>query len=380
MPCPSSKHNGSRADLNAITCDRCENKQCVEEESYSDGSDYLTRLWLDQVRFGTPTDEVASTAIFGEIYEFTGPDDMDFGADVDGIIGFAFKALAESDAPTPFKDLVNAKIVPNVFSMCLTKTGGYMVLGSDGSDLLELRTAYKYTPITHEEYYAVNMLDVLVDGHSIGVPSKAYGLTIVDSGTSDLALPRTAMKALLNKLKELKLEELYGLYESCVPITESVLATLPQLSVVLQPAASNGSDAPVIIDIAPKNYLCGHGDLCGCDVGTYTLNIDSQSDSDGTILGVNVFFEHMVVYDRERRKIGFALTKDCKQQSSSDGSIETVRILRPRRQVTAVIITGITFVAALSVGVHIGYIFSHKRRKQRVNEEDESLRASLVRA
>ena len=79
--------------------------------------------------------------------------------------------------------------------MCLGYNGGILTLG--GIDNTYSNGPIQYTPIIRESYYVVNMLDLLVDNTSIGIPSVNYNQTIVDSGTTLLVFPTSVYNSLV---------------------------------------------------------------------------------------------------------------------------------------------------------------------------------------
>ena len=63
---------------------------------------------------------------------------------------------------------------------------------------------YVWTPVTHREWYAVELLDVRVNNVSLGIPSTIYndGLCNVDSGTTLFLLPHVAFVKVLSLIQD----------------------------------------------------------------------------------------------------------------------------------------------------------------------------------
>jgi len=135
--------------------------------------------------------------VFGEI---TTESVQPIGAPTVGLVGMAFKSISQ-DNDAPLLDYIyNAGLVPsNSFGMYLSTsdTGirqGQLTLGGVDSKLF--RGPLVYTPIVDDQWYVINIGGLYVAGQNIATATSA----IVDSGTSCLAGPTTAVNNLMNNI------------------------------------------------------------------------------------------------------------------------------------------------------------------------------------
>ena len=321
-------------------CNPCHYGQCAFDISYADGSGFRAALWTDQIAL----DEIGTlnvTAPVGAIY-MKHKGEFEPKA-VNGIIGFAYRSIASANESTLFEAWVDGALLANVFAMCLTDHGGRLVLGGTGDEYT--MGPFVYTPIIEETYYVVNMTDLRVGGTSLGLPSKVYndGGAIVDSGSTDIALPQTAFDALVARLNAscaagTKLVGLCGepskqtLFDGyCVALPRfsptrhsqrhanssihriTVVAThshspfhqfaLNASEVAAWPTLEIALGGGVTLSLNSSTYLTGD---CGGSAGYYTTGIDASADGDGTVLGDVAMKPYTVVFDRAAKRVGFA--------------------------------------------------------------------------
>ena len=298
-------------------------KVCGFGISYEDGSGFSASLFVDDVAFGAPPATPVVPAAVGSIYHLGLPSEWTLL--VDGIIGLAYSSVAVTDtgAPTAYEQLVNAGAIDDVFSMCFDRaSGGVLTIGGDGGHVPA--GALQWSPLLKESFYVVSMTDFRVDGVSAGAPAGVYnrGECIVDSGSSSISLPRPAFDAFRATLyarcahaatadlvgicrdaqgRKLRPTEKSMFQGHCFPLTAADVAKFPNFQVVLD----DGAGGDVVLELTPAHYLRSGWIYCsGKD--HYTLGIDSESVADGTLLG-DVFMEGFVnVFDRARRRLGFA--------------------------------------------------------------------------
>ncbi|XP_039713845.1 beta-secretase 2 isoform X2 [Pteropus medius] len=185
-----------------------------------------------------------------------------------GILGLAYAALAKpsSSLETFFDSLVAQAKIPNVFSM-QTCGAGLPVAGSgtNGGSLVlggiepSLYTGdIWYTPIKEEWYYQIEILKLEIGGQSLNLDCREYNAdkAIVDSGTTLLRLPQKVFNA----------------------VVEAVVRTS---LLYIQPMMGAG-----------LNYEC------------YRFGISPSTNA--LVLGATVMEGFYVVFDRARKRVGFA--------------------------------------------------------------------------
>ncbi|XP_069331041.1 beta-secretase 2 isoform X2 [Eulemur rufifrons] len=185
-----------------------------------------------------------------------------------GILGLAYATLAKpsSSLETFFDSLVTQANIPNVFSMQMCgaglpvagagTNGGSLVLGGVEPSL------YKgdiwYTPIKEEWYYQIEILKLEIGGQSLNLDCREYNAdkAIVDSGTTLLRLPQKVFDAVVEAVARTSL-----LY--------------------IQPMMGAG-----------LNYEC------------YRFGISPSTNA--LVIGATVMEGFYVIFDRARRRVGFA--------------------------------------------------------------------------
>ncbi|XP_040842581.1 beta-secretase 2 isoform X2 [Ochotona curzoniae] len=185
-----------------------------------------------------------------------------------GILGLAYATLAKpsSSLETFFDSLVAQARIPDVFSMQMCgaglpvagagTNGGSLVLGGIEPSL------YKgdiwYTPIKEEWYYQIEILKLEIGGQSLNLDCREYNAdkAIVDSGTTLLRLPQKVFDAVVE-----------GVARS------SLLYIQPMMG-------------------AGLNYEC------------YRFGISASTNA--LVIGATVMEGFYVVFDRARKRVGFA--------------------------------------------------------------------------
>uniref|UniRef100_A0A672LA39 Beta-secretase 1 n=1 Tax=Sinocyclocheilus grahami TaxID=75366 RepID=A0A672LA39_SINGR len=138
------------------------------------------------------------------------------GSNWEGILGLAYAEIARPDETLePFFDsLLRQTSVPDVFSLQLcgagftqnysagsSTVGGSMIIG--GIDPSLCVGELWYTPIRREWYYEVIIVRIEVNGQDLNMDCKEYNYdkSIVDSGTTNLRLPRKVFQAAVKAIE-----------------------------------------------------------------------------------------------------------------------------------------------------------------------------------
>uniref|UniRef100_A0A4X1TLN4 Beta-secretase 2 n=1 Tax=Sus scrofa TaxID=9823 RepID=A0A4X1TLN4_PIG len=183
-----------------------------------------------------------------------------------GILGLAYATLAKpsSSLETFFDSLVAQAKIPNVFSMQMCGAGLPVAgTGTNGGSLVLggiEPTLYKgdiwYTPIKEEWYYQIEILKLEIGGQSLNLDCREYNAdkAIVDSGTTLLRLPQKVFNAVVEAVARTSL-----LY--------------------IQPMMGG------------LNYECYFG---------------ISPSTNALVIGATVMEGFYVVFDRARKRVGFA--------------------------------------------------------------------------
>ncbi|XP_068828726.1 beta-secretase 2 isoform X2 [Capricornis sumatraensis] len=185
-----------------------------------------------------------------------------------GILGLAYATLAKpsSSLETFFDSLVAQAKIPNIFSMQMCgaglpvagsgTNGGSLVLG--GIEPTLYKGDIWYTPIKEEWYYQIEILKLEIGGQSLNLDCREYNAdkAIVDSGTTLLRLPQKVFDAVVEAVARTSL-----LY--------------------IQPMMGAG-----------LNYEC------------YRFGISPSTNA--LVIGATVMEGFYVVFDRARKRVGFA--------------------------------------------------------------------------
>jgi hypothetical protein len=202
----------------------------------------------------------------------------------DGILGLGWPSISVDGIVPVFTQLVNSgKLDQNVFSFYLPNDASQKgELSFGGIDSSKYTGDISWVPLSAETYWQVNMDDGLtLNGKSVSDVTAA----IVDSGTSLLAGPTTAVKALAETLGAKPL--IKGEYS----IDCDAISTLPDIVVSL-----NGKQYP----IPASYYVINSGSVCLMGV----IGLDTPSPL--WILGDVFMRDYYTVFDYENKRIGIA--------------------------------------------------------------------------
>uniref|UniRef100_A0A2K6G6V2 Beta-secretase 1 n=1 Tax=Propithecus coquereli TaxID=379532 RepID=A0A2K6G6V2_PROCO len=212
------------------------------------------------------------------------------GSNWEGILGLAYAEIARpDDSLEPFFDsLVKQTHVPNLFSLQLCGTGfplnqsevlasvgGSMIIG--GIDHSLYTGSLWYTPIRREWYYEVIIVRVEINGQDLKMDCKETE----------------------------KFPDGFWLGEQlvCWQAGTTPWNIFPVISLYLMGEVTNQSFR---ITILPQQYLRPVEDVATSQDDCYKFAI-SQS-STGTVMGAVIMEGFYVVFDRARKRIGFAVS------------------------------------------------------------------------
>lgn len=240
------------------------------------------------------------------------------GSSWQGILGLAYPVIARPNSSVvPFFDkLFNEKLVSNVFSLQLcghnsrgTLVGGIMTLG--GIDPKLYFGEITYAPLQHERYYEVILTGITVGDMTLDVDCKELNMdkTIVDSGTTNLRLPRKVFSKLVMTFKK------QVTIETTIPeefwFGDSVMCWLTgsdpwRLFPNLRLSIVHSANSAFTLLIIPQQYLHAVGEA-NLTKGNHTCYKFAVNPSDsGTVLGTTVMEGFYLIFDRKNRRVGFA--------------------------------------------------------------------------
>jgi len=280
---------------------------CNFDNQYGDGSSISGSLAKDVLVIGNFTTQ-GNQVVFGAINNVDAPNGFE-ATGVDGIMGFAFQSLSSWTGPSVFDTLYETYNFYDGFSMCLRPQGGALSLGVDYSK----DPNFKWTEISQEQWYNVEINDIKVGNQSIGLSwyDLNWNSVIVDSGTTLLILPSDIFAAVQKQFVALcsRGVNLPGVCNSppksqnlfqgaCIPLTAQQVQLFPTFSI----------NFPGIGDlpIQPIDYLWQ-----GAGVpNTYCLGL-YMMDGLGVIIGDIFMQRYHVAFDKNLDRIGFAPITTC---------------------------------------------------------------------
>lgn len=237
-----------------------------------------------------------------------------------GILGLAYRTLAKpsSSVETFFDSLVEQEKIPDIFSMQMCgaglpttgtgTNGGSLVMGGIEPSLYT--GDIWYTPITEEWYYQVEILKFEVGGLNLNLDCTEYNAdkAIVDSGTTLLRLPDKVFNAVVDGIIQTSLIENFnnefwtGSQLACWEKTEEPWAYFPDLSIYLRDVNATMSFR---LTIKPQLYIQSVVTFRE-DLNCYRFGISSSSNA--LVIGATVMEGFYVIFDREERRVGFAVS------------------------------------------------------------------------
>ncbi|KAK3706569.1 hypothetical protein RRG08_055009 [Elysia crispata] len=258
------------------------------------------------------------------------------GADWQGILGLAYKALSRPEPSyVPFLDSLveeNGNL-DNIFSMQLCGNSfvhsqdrplleGSLILGGIDPDMT--KSELFYTPVYKEWYYEVVLTDIQVGGNSLNLDCKEYNFdkTIVDSGTTTVRLPVKVFKAIVQAIQtEILANNKEGLPKpnsqfyngetiQCYSDMAGPFKMFPIVSFFLQ----QSHNSSFRLDLTPQHYLRAvepNPELAvqvGLPSAQICVKFGFSPSATGTVLGAVLMEAFYVVFDRSASRIGFSQT------------------------------------------------------------------------
>jgi hypothetical protein len=232
-----------------------------------------------------------------------------------GIVGFGPADLAIAGTDAFITELTSGGAVGAIFAVELCSQGGQLMIGGVDAARGALSGAAVYTPMTTSQYYAVQLDDLQLSGASLTYGAADFGTTVVDTGTSVLALPPAIFRTLTTQIEGTSaFTAAFGGQKGWLGTTtcfKSSLsraeldAQLPTLTLVF-PGVDTETSALVLT--ATESYL--PVTLSG---GTdyYCSGLLENDGTTGTILGTSAMLGHLAIFDLVQKRFGFAPQTYC---------------------------------------------------------------------
>lgn len=274
----------------------------------ADGTPLAIRYGTGSMKGFLSVDEldVAGTLVksqkFGEATSLPG---ITFAmAKFDGLLGMGFENIAVDQCTTPFKNMIDQKLVPEpVFSFYLNRDqnkspGGEIIFG--GVDENYFQQPITYTPVTSEGYWQFKMDSVSMSANSSGIsfePGTACVggcQAIADTGTSLIAGPKKEVQALNEHIGAIPLPGGQYVLLACD------LSKLPDLTFTIEGKAFVLKPEQYILKIAQGGKTVCLSGMVGMDIPNHPL----------WILGDVFIGPYYTIFDYGNKRLGFAQTKN----------------------------------------------------------------------
>lgn len=235
---------------------------------------------------GYDTVRVADIDVYHQIFGLseTEPGDFFYYTPFDGILGLAFPSLASSGATPVFDNMMSEGLVAkDLFSVYLSKneeSGSFVLFG--GIDPYYVRNGITWIPLSAETYWQITMDSVSINSMAVACPNGCQA--IVDTGTSLLAMPSTALAQVYSVLG----------VSSGGQIACSSRGSLPAIVFHI-----NGAEFAV----TPEAYVVERDG--SCSLGFQSVGVPTES-GELWILGDVFIREYYVIFNRATNSVGLS--------------------------------------------------------------------------
>jgi hypothetical protein len=233
-----------------------------------------------------------------------------------GIVGFGPPGLARPGTDAFLSKLTVMGATLDVFAVEFCSWGGQLMLGGVDPHKGQLTGPATYTPLVISRYYTASLTDMKLSGESLGFGANDFATTVVDTGTSVLALPSAVFKSLSSKIDGSAafvkaFDGKVGWFGTTTCLSSSLTpeqidSELPTLTLSF-PGTDGGSvsltlkatDSYLPFTTSDETYYCS---------GIYE-NTDGAEAR--TILGTSAMLGHVVIFDLAGGRLGFAPQDFC---------------------------------------------------------------------
>ncbi|KAK2525196.1 hypothetical protein Q9233_008907 [Columba guinea] len=235
---------------------------------------------------GYDTVTVADIQVHNQIFGLseTEPGDFFYYSPFDGILGLAFPSLASAGATPVFDNMMAEHLVArDLFSVYLSRdgrSGSFVLFGA--IDPLYTLTGIKWIPLSAETYWQITMDRVSLGDNVVACDYTCQ--TIVDTGTSLIAMPDRDFQSILSNLGANS-----NGYISCDSVS-----LLPDIVFHI-----NGHRFPV----PPRAYVIESQG--SCSLGLQSMGVPTES-GELWILGDVFIREYYVIFNRATNQVGLS--------------------------------------------------------------------------
>ncbi|NXS67564.1 PEPA protein, partial [Pandion haliaetus] len=236
---------------------------------------------------GYDTVTVAAIDIVNQIFGLaeTEPGDFFYYSPFDGILGLAFPSISSSGATPVFDNMMTEGLVAkDLFSVYLSKdgkSGSFVLFG--GIDPSYTTNGISWIPLSAETYWQITMdRYVSISGESVACSYSCQA--IVDTGTSLLAMPNSALHSILETLGA----------SSNGGISCNAVSTLPDVVFHINGKAFSLPPSAYVMEI--DGY---------CSLGFQGMNMPTES-GELWILGDVFIREYYVIFNRANNMVGLS--------------------------------------------------------------------------
>jgi hypothetical protein len=295
---------GACSRRNEACCSFLDPESCGMILSYADGSYVFGALHQGPVSLpgaGLSVRKAFYTAILYDSPTFE-------RRNVGGIWGLAFQEAACSPScPKPLFDIMfeEGVVARNIFSICLSDTGGALILGAE-ADTRFRRGPYswvRYLPRSLVPYYAASVKEFRVGPNGSNLRSYADPV-VFDSGTTLMALGGEAFTKVIQEIKSVVCaadahlchSRFWSEAPSCTLLSDAAYRSFPDITIRF--------DSDATLNISRDTYLI-RAELAG--ELYYCLGLEVLSPTGAlVVIGDLVLRRFTTVFNRENSSIGFA--------------------------------------------------------------------------
>jgi Eukaryotic aspartyl protease len=296
--CPSCSAGGACCAPSSDKPATCAFDVILADKSSANGTMYEDMLELNGI--------TVPTALFGAMYEESRRFEMPY---VDGAMGMAFGPhnCYPKCAPDAMDAVSAATGLPNVFTMCVNRYGGTLVIGSS-ADALAV-----------EPFRYVDMLNTSADGY-FHVRAEGFGKVgtqevelpeianaIWSSATTSIVVGKTTFLAILEKVMAYTCDvpglcspQSWFRPSRCHHLSDSDVAKMPQLTFYLSGLTE--------IVLEPEDYLILYKESDDKPIRCVAFIVADLLSKRGVglMLGSTVMSRYAVAFDRDNRRVGIA--------------------------------------------------------------------------
>lgn len=240
---------------------------------------------------------------------------FDESSQFQGLLGLGYPSIAIPDSSVhPFMDtLIAPGNISDVF--CLDLCGPYYSSKEQWTRCGKFQIGYiadtykkddiVYTPVFKAWYYQVIVTDFRVGMNHVPVQCSELnkGRSIVDSGTTELYLPLTVYDWTIKEIKSITktISSKFWINDTvaCVPITQFHIENFPSVTMSFY----HTKNSTFNLVISPELYLLP---IQAPYINVSCFKLAFAASDEGFYIGSSVLKGFYVVFDRQKKQVGFA--------------------------------------------------------------------------